>query len=192
MPKYQWAADGPKWKVEAGVFGAALELLAKGADIGIVPPKDIVEYARPANSPIHLAFTWDRDKAHEKWLLEEARQMARSIQVVYVRTGAKRMESSKAFFSVRSGDTRGYASQEKIKSSADLTQQVIDSARRELSSYVLKFQFVAGFGSYVPRLRQIIDEMQAQIDAVADQAKQPRRQARPSKKHDSAMAIAAE
>lgn len=49
--------------------------------MGKPTPKQIVEAARPDNSPLHRFFTWDNAGAAESWRIEEARILVRSISV---------------------------------------------------------------------------------------------------------------
>lgn len=49
---------------------------------GILHPADVVEAARPPESPLHGEFEWDDSVAAEKWRIEQAREMIR-VTVVY-------------------------------------------------------------------------------------------------------------
>lgn len=56
-------------------------------------PADVVESARPKNSPLHSRFTWDDNEAAEKYRLWQARQLI-AVTVSYIgpeREGAERM-----------------------------------------------------------------------------------------------------
>lgn len=60
---------------------------------GVLMPADVVESARPKNSPLHSRFTWDDNEAAEKYRLWQARQLI-AVTVSYIgpeREGAERM-----------------------------------------------------------------------------------------------------
>jgi len=48
---------------------------------GLVKPKDVVESARPEDSPLHGYFTWENNDAADRWREAEARELIRSVLV---------------------------------------------------------------------------------------------------------------
>lgn len=44
---------------------------------GLVMPNDVVEAARPSNSPLHPYFDWNDGKAAHEWRLQQARYLIR-------------------------------------------------------------------------------------------------------------------
>lgn len=50
---------------------------------GSVSPSQLIEAARPKNSPIHDAFEWDDKKAGDEYRLIQARKLIRRVEVVY-------------------------------------------------------------------------------------------------------------
>lgn len=76
-----------RWKEGAGVRGlsaaaAAAELARIGKAHGAIRPAVVVDEARPADAPLHPAFTWDDGRAAEAWRREEARTLIRSVEFV--------------------------------------------------------------------------------------------------------------
>ena len=64
-----------------------LEKILKGIQNkngGILRPENVVETARPPKSSLHGFFTWDNSEAAEKWRLEEARTLIRTVTIVNV------------------------------------------------------------------------------------------------------------
>ena len=52
---------------------------------GLLKPEDVVESARPINSPLHTRFTWDDTEAANQYRLQQARQLIRTtIQYIEV------------------------------------------------------------------------------------------------------------
>jgi hypothetical protein len=50
---------------------------------GSVKPTQLLQAARPKNSPAHAGFTWDNDKAGEEFRLVQARNWLRTVRIVY-------------------------------------------------------------------------------------------------------------
>jgi len=183
MTEYQWRPGGPKPAVDANVFGQTMERLAgTGGDVRAVPPQAVVAEARRRGSPIKALFDWDKDKAAEQHWLSQARHYCNSLQVVRVHVEHGPTLGTKALFNVRVNDERGYVNQSHIRSSDDLTNQVIAQARKDLGVLVEKYAAVVGFGKYVERLQLVIDDMQIELDKLAADAvhrgtKRPRAEA---------------
>lgn len=57
-----------------------LSALAKKAG-GLLTAEVVVEDARNPSSPLHAHFDWDNDVAAEKWRLEQARRLIRSVKI---------------------------------------------------------------------------------------------------------------
>lgn len=171
MTDYQWRPGGPKRVIDANIFGQVMERLAgPDGDIRAVPPQDIVTEAKRRGSPLKPEFkNFDRDHAAEQHWLAIARNLCNSLQIVHVHLEHGPALGTKALFNVRVNDTRGYVSQSHIRSSEDLTNQVIAQARKDLGALVEKYATVVGFGKYVERLQAVIDDMQVELDKlVAD------------------------
>ena len=66
---------------------------------GLRPP-EIVDAARPKDSPLHPAFTWSDKQAAGKWRLYEARHLTRSVRVIE----DEQSEPRTMYVHVRSGD----------------------------------------------------------------------------------------
>lgn len=48
---------------------------------GKIAPTELVEAARPKESPAHPAFEWDNKKAGEQWRVHQARNLIRVVRV---------------------------------------------------------------------------------------------------------------
>jgi hypothetical protein len=82
MPRktqYKWR-EGSRAKVAADVAGAALERLRR--EDGTIKAERVVDIARPDESPLHPAMTWDDTEAAERFRLFEARVLIRNLVVV--------------------------------------------------------------------------------------------------------------
>ena len=48
---------------------------------GTLPPERVVEAARPEGSALHAYFDWDDRVAGDKWRLQQARELIRSVRI---------------------------------------------------------------------------------------------------------------
>lgn len=78
--EYKWRS-GHSFKVEAKIAAEELQRIQEAH--GKLEPQTIVDEARSKNSPIHDAFEWDNNVAGDKYRLQQARLMARSIIVEF-------------------------------------------------------------------------------------------------------------
>lgn len=76
----QWRAGFP-CKVNVDVAASEIRRIISENGGGCTPPQ-IVESARPEESPLHRAFLWDDEKAGEYYRREQARRLIKSVVVV--------------------------------------------------------------------------------------------------------------
>ena len=118
-------------KKDAAIIGLALD------ELGTFDPEAIVEAARSVKSALHPYFEWNPGKAHHQYLIWRARNLVRSIEVEIV--GVDNSYTTKAFHSVviDSGETRErqYMSVDTVARNRDLTQQVLETALRDLERF---------------------------------------------------------
>lgn len=107
-----------------------VELKKKYADL---KPRELVEAARPKDSPIHDYFTWDNTEAAEKYrLMEAARYLLLRIEVV--RRGEKHielvLERKRVHHSFASGGKYGrptfFVDQANIENGIDALRKFLD------------------------------------------------------------------
>jgi hypothetical protein len=77
---YGWRSNRRHINASPQFVGEAIEAIA--SERGCCPPGALVELARPEDSPLHGAFTWDDKVAAERWRVDEARSIISSICVV--------------------------------------------------------------------------------------------------------------
>lgn len=69
----------------------ALKLIAE-RDGGLLRPAAVVEAAKPVDSPLHNAFTWDDTKAAYEYRLLQAQKLIRSFKVT-IEDGDKKFDA---------------------------------------------------------------------------------------------------
>lgn len=77
---YQFREGARVKGVEAQVVGEEIARILERD--GKLETTTIVDEARPKNAPLHPAFEWDNSIAGEQWRLQQARQLAKSTEVV--------------------------------------------------------------------------------------------------------------
>lgn len=67
---------------DAAIIGPAVEKIKCGDGKNRPKLSDVVDAARPKESPLHRFFEWDNGKAARKFRIEQARWLVRSVRVV--------------------------------------------------------------------------------------------------------------
>jgi hypothetical protein len=124
---------------DAERIGGFLE--AKVGEVG-TDAENLVALAKPAKSPIHKDFEWDDTIAGHQYRLEQARNILRSIMVVY--TNGESTEPTRAYHHVVveiDGEmVPAYVPSKVVWESPDLAAQVIDDAKRELATWAKRYK----------------------------------------------------
>lgn len=118
---------------KAQILGKTLEGLGKS-----FKPIDVVNAARPKNSPTHDMYIWNDRTAAEIQRCEQARHYIKSLQIVIVNDGEE--SQTRAFHSVvisesDDHDERAFCHVNRIAQSADYASQVVDQAIAGLTHY---------------------------------------------------------
>ena len=82
MSKVTYVADGTMSQENAQRYGEAIIAIHERKPAGIYP-RDVVEDARKDTSVLHDAFEWDDSVAGEKYRIEQAGQLLRTIKVQF-------------------------------------------------------------------------------------------------------------
>jgi hypothetical protein len=139
--KYQWK-PGAHISIPAHV--AATELLRIESRDGVLTPQAIVEDSRPASAPLHPAFEWDDQLAAEKYRLDQARYLVRSLVVVNVVEDQR--APVRAFVNVQIGpdDEDGkesvYRSTPRVLQDDELRRQILQRALAELAAWQRRYE----------------------------------------------------
>jgi hypothetical protein len=67
--------------ISAALIQRTVEKLER--EHGVCHPAMLVKAARPKRSPLHDLFTWDDADAAERWRIEQARRVIRTIRVIH-------------------------------------------------------------------------------------------------------------
>jgi hypothetical protein len=91
------------------------QLTAISDQHGGLTPALVVSEARDPEHPLHARFEWDNELAGEEWRREQARDLIRSVRVVWREaTETEQERSVRAFHSVKTPDGHVYRPVEEV------------------------------------------------------------------------------
>jgi len=129
---------------EAQVIGATLDELR--ARQGVLRPRDVVEAARPADSPLNRLFEWDDRRAAEEYRVVRAREIIRSVKVRWTEQGSGKELDSRAFVSLRPAGWTGaedYRDVVQVMGDQDLRAALLAIALKEADSWRSRYAELA-------------------------------------------------
>lgn len=115
----------------------------------------VVDEARDPNSPLHSRFEWDDTVAGDRYREVQARELIRSVRIVYREAKGKRPEgSTRAFQHIRRDDASTYVPSDEVARDPILTQIVLMDMRREWKTLQARY---AHFEEFTRMVREDID-----------------------------------
>lgn len=147
---------------DANRIGSFLD--SKFGDLAVTAT-EIVVAARPARSPIHRDFEWDDAVAGDQFRLEQARQMLRSIKVVFV--NGHESVPTRAYHQVTVVEAdqeqhRVYMPAQVVWQTPELASQVTEKALAELRGWVARYRSYKQFSGLAEGIGQMILELAEQ------------------------------
>lgn len=137
---FKWES-GRGYRVPADLVGEIVEKIE--AAEGVCHPARLVEEARGEESPIHDLFEWRDDVAAERYRVDQARRVLRSLRVVTEHVEVK----SPAFVHVRhvtdEGVTDGYMSTLTAMANEVTKAGVLGDALRQLNGLRHRYELLA-------------------------------------------------
>jgi hypothetical protein len=114
---------------------------------GKLTPAVVLEEARSVEHPLHDRFEWDDDVAAEKWRKRQARELIRSVRIVYKEaTDTDPGKSIRAFHAVRGTDDESvYEPAEVIAEDPLLRAMLLRDAEREWKQLLRRYKDIAEF-----------------------------------------------
>lgn len=114
-----------------------LETLQKLVKDGQIKPENVVEEARPEDSPIHNNFEWDDTKASHEYRLWQARQL---ITYRFKIEGQEEQMFYNVKVVINDVPTQGYFTKEKVLSSEEMYSQLLKDAVQEIRYWQNKYK----------------------------------------------------
>jgi hypothetical protein len=134
---YQWKA-GSRVKADAAEVGALLEGISERD--GSISPEAVVDAGREEDSPIHGCFEWDNEAAADKYRIDQARYIIRSV-TVKIEDDQKDPVVVRAFVEIRDTDTP-YVPLQTALSDTLLRRRMIAQAIIDLTAFERKYRIL--------------------------------------------------
>lgn len=117
---------------------------------GSLTPRGVVAASRAEDAPLHARFTWDDSVAGERWREVEARELIRSVMVVYKDTG-RGPASVRGYVSIPATDEvpREYKPTAEALEDPLTRELLMMEARRELKAHQLRFGHLREYAALV-------------------------------------------
>ncbi|SNT19418.1 hypothetical protein [Sphingopyxis indica] len=129
---YQWK-PGSVHRIDPQAAGEEMERIRVRQN-GRLEAVDVVRESRDPEAPLHDEFEWDDAKAADAHRVTQAMAMIRHITVLTPKRSGEDAPI-RAFVSVVRDTDRSYTSTAHALSDAELRQQVLDQAWRELEAW---------------------------------------------------------
>jgi hypothetical protein len=113
---------------------------------GCIKPHNIVAHAQAVTSPIHRCFEWNNKLAAEKYRIEQAKYMLRSIVVVQQVPDDEPL-LVRAFVSIKKNDEPVYTSIHRAVNDPEQWEFVLASAYEELKAWRQKYKDLQQFAN---------------------------------------------
>lgn len=144
------------------VIGEVLAKIALDAG-GELTPGAVVLSAQNDDSPLHRHFEWDDVVAAQKYRLDQAREIIRSITVEDSENDDGALH---AFVSVNAGGV-AYRTIQAVKSSRELQAAVLKAAERDLAAFDRRYRELSDVCRVVREARELVVTKQKEIESRA-------------------------
>lgn len=160
--RYEWN-HGYRNRIKAEIAGKVLHKLE--VRYGHIHPQIIVDEARNPKNPLHGQFMWNDREAAEKYRLDQARDMLRSIRIIqYSSSGKAEKQIAYVNVSIASESAGGVESEGEdvstymavpiVTASENLYSQVLQQAISMLSGLWRRYEFIAEASKAVKKIKQ--------------------------------------
>lgn len=134
---YQWK---PKSMIKADANSAGKMCEQLENTIGLTP-ENLLDANRAKDSPLHNEFEWDDSIAAEKYRINQAGHIIRSLCVKIETVEKSNPEPVRAFFKLDTAES--YESTTVIVKSISKYDELMAQARKELEAYLKKYSQIA-------------------------------------------------
>ena len=121
-------------------------LLAIREQYGELSPQPVVDEARNPQHPLHSRFEWDNAIAGEAYRLQQARELIRSVRIVYKEADENGPEqSARAFVSIANENKFVYEPVDEVAQSPLLRKLTLNQMQREWKAMFNRYKEFEGF-----------------------------------------------
>lgn len=134
---YRWR-EGSRFGADPDEVGVEIDRV-RDRNGGLVSADLMVQYGRRTKGVWHQLLEWDDQKAGHEHRLSQARTIIGALQVIKM-TGGGEPKVIRAYVNIRRGEERAYTSINDAMRDADLREQVVQQALRELESWRVRYK----------------------------------------------------
>ena len=132
-----WETKG-LFKADATQCAEEIKTLGEG-----FAASDVVNLASDEGTELHKCFTWDNDKAADKWRLQEARIIVSNLKITYIKNEDEEpVETKVRVFYKNDSSKSSYKSTPFIVSEMDEHEKLLERAKRELEMFRAKYKML--------------------------------------------------
>lgn len=149
------AWPGKAWQVRRGRCGMSTlrdQLQAIYDDAGTLTPALVVDAARDPKHPLHSRLEWDDSAAAEKYRLDQAAALIRSVRITYADnpTGPKDL---RAFTAIKGRDSHkaDYVPTEVAMANPFTRQLVLRQMERDWRTFKRRYEHMTEFADLIAR-----------------------------------------
>jgi len=133
----------------AGVANDLVEKLGRGLE-----PADLLEHARPADSPLHHLFQWDDKIAAEKYRIIQANYLFRSVMVVHPQIA---QEVHMLTHLHMHNEPPAYYTLDQIRRDPLKYEQMVLQCVKELKAVLSKYRAVLGVAPIMAKITDLVE-----------------------------------
>ena len=146
------------WKFKGLYKPSAEDVMAELNEISTeeITPQAVVEHAKSEDSCMHCIFEWDDEIAGEKYRLQQAAQMLRSIKVVHLDENEEPQHEPFRQFQVNSTRTHTYVPTKIIVQNMDEYQKLLERAKGELIAFENRYKTLVELDGVFDSIHELI------------------------------------
>ncbi len=163
MQEYRFK-PGSRFAVPAQLVGDRLAALT--AVNGHVTAPEVVEDARPADAQLHRLFEWDDSVAGEKFRIEQARHVIRSVHPVHVDAQGHPRPVLGWVHVDLPDEGPCYVSTARAVSEPELQEQVEADAIKAFEALSLRYEHLASLRGFFAELDRALEAVKAQRKTI--------------------------
>ena len=142
-------------------------------EYGALTPGNVVESARPEDSPLHDSFEWDNEKAGDAYRLVQARALIRRVYIIKPSNDDENPKQlMRAYVSVSNGDSerdREYVTLTKAMNDAQMRMQVLRNALRDAQAFMAKYKSLKELSSVIGEMEKFVSKTHSETTELAAQ-----------------------
>lgn len=151
---------------------------------GLLVPEDVVEFARNPETALHKHFCWDETEAARQYRLIQARNLIVRVTVT-PRGSDKPIQAFVSLKSDRANPGGGYRETIRVLSDADLRDELLSQALRDLEYWQNKYQSLKELAPVFKAAKRVKRSQRSPKVSVAARSVKPSPQSRQAKESES-------